>query len=166
VVWVGRLIDPIIPTVRDNNKGEPHPRFITRLCSIKGEVSTPLPFNTKKGKNKKMKKVAFGILAAGLIATGVQAQEVPSVLDGVSVSVGAERELETEVNSLYSSISLGVLSATTTFADTAADQASFSLNKFELDIEQPVGPVTVYVQNDFDKDFKHTETVIGGKITF
>jgi len=85
----------------------------------------------------------------------------------MSVAVGAERELEAEVNSLYGSVSMGAISVGTTLKDTALDSGSFNVSKYEVDVEQPLGShVSLYMKNDFDDGFKHSETVVGGKIKF
>jgi hypothetical protein len=83
-----------------------------------------------------------------------------------TVTVGAERELESEVNVLYGSIGYGITSLGATMEDTSTDSGKFNIQKYELDFAQPVGPLTVYMKNDFDDGFKHTETVVGAKITF
>ena len=51
--------------------------------------------------------------------------------------------------------------------DTAADTGAFEISKYEFDVVQPLGShVSLYVKNDFNDEFKHTETVVGGKINF
>lgn len=85
----------------------------------------------------------------------------------MSVAVGAERELEAEVNSLYGSVSMGAITLGTTMKDTAADSGSFNISKYEVDVVQPLGShVSLYMKNDFTDNFKHSETVVGGKIQF
>ena len=85
----------------------------------------------------------------------------------MSVAVGAERELEAEVNSIYSSVSMGAISLGTTMVDTPADSGSFNISKYEVDVVQPLGShVELYMKNDFTDSFKHSETVVGGKIKF
>lgn len=83
-----------------------------------------------------------------------------------TITVGAERELEAEVNVLYGSVGYGITSLGVTMEDTSIDSGQFNIQKYEVDFNQPVGLVTVYMQNDFDDGFKHTETVVGAKITF
>jgi len=85
----------------------------------------------------------------------------------VEVSVGAERELEAEVNTLYSQVGIGAITLGTTMKDTAKDTGAFEISKYEFDVEQPLGPfVSLYVKNDFTDELKHSETVVGGKVTF
>jgi|SRR5210317_1034219 len=99
---------------------------------------------------------ALALISSAAVAEGL----------GVTTTLGMERETEAEVNATYASVGLGAFTLGATMKDTAADQAKFNLNKIELDFAQPVGPVTLYIKNDFNDDFKHTETVIGGKVTF
>jgi len=85
----------------------------------------------------------------------------------MEVTVGAERELEAEVNSLYGSVSMGAITLGTTMKDTATDNGSFNITKYEVDVVQPLGAhVSLYFKNDFTDDLKHSETVVGGKVKF
>ena len=118
-----------------------------------------------------MKNTLIAGLALGLSTSVAMAEGLPTMPEitfpEVEVSVGAERALEAEVNSLYSSIAVGAITLGTTLEDTAADSGSFNVSKYEFDVEQPLGPnVVLYVENDFTDDFKHSETVVGGKIKF
>lgn len=104
------------------------------------------------------------LVTAGIILASTSA--IAAELDW-SASLGAERSTETEVNSLYGSVGLNNITIGTTFVDTAADQASFNVSKYEIDIVQPIGDyVSLYMKNDFDDDMKHSDTVVGTKITF
>ena len=38
--------------------------------------------------------------------------------------------------------------------------------RYEADFSHAVGEVTLYMKNDFTDEFKHSETVVGAKITF
>jgi len=121
-----------------------------------------------------MKKILIAGFALGLTSSVAMAEgdsmipKMPEVVfPEIDVTVGAERELEAEVNSLYTSLGIGAITLGVTAADTAADQMAFSVSKYEFDVEQPLGShVSVYVNNDFTNDFKHSETVVGGKIKF
>ena len=106
-----------------------------------------------------MKQLMFAGFALALTTSAASAE-------GLSASIGAERALESEVNTLYGSVGLGIATVGATMEDTAEDSGQFNITKYELDFSQPVGPVTLYMKNDFDDGFKHTETVIGGKISF
>ena len=106
-----------------------------------------------------MKQLMFAGFALALTTSAASAE-------GLSASIGTERALESEVNTLYGSVGLGIATVGATMEDTAENNAEFNIKKYEVDFSQPVGPVTVYMKNDFDDGFKHTETVIGGKISF
>jgi len=127
-------------------------------------------FDLKREKIK-MKTILIAGLALGLSTSVAMAEGLPTMPEitfpEVEVSVGAERALEAEVNTLYSSIGIGAITLGTTLEDTATNTGSFNVSKYEFDIEQPLGPnVKLYVENDFTDDFKHSETIVGGKITF
>lgn len=82
-------------------------------------------------------------------------------------TIGAERNTETEINSIYSSVDFGQLELGVTMEDTVADNAKFNATKYEVDFTQPItDTVTMYIKTDFDEDMKHDSTVIGGKVTF
>lgn len=89
----------------------------------------------------------------------------------LSNTIGAERKTEAQTNHLYTdtTISEGPLALTfgLNWADTAADNGDFNFTTGEVDISYAVNDsLTVYVNSDFDDDFKHTETVVGGKVKF
>lgn len=84
-----------------------------------------------------------------------------------SVTLGAERSTESEVNTLYGSFGISNITLGAALEDTAANNGQFNISKYELDLNQPIwGGVSLYMENDFGDDFKHTDTVIGAKITF
>jgi hypothetical protein len=117
-------------------------------------------FLTKIREKYKMKKLLATLLVVMPLTAFAEEVTKPSI------TVGAERELEAEVNVLYGSVGYGITSVGITAEDTAIDSGQFNIQKYEVDFNQPVGPVTVYMKNDFDDGFKHTETVVGAKITF
>jgi len=108
-----------------------------------------------------MKQLALAGFALILSTSAASAEGI-----NLSTTVGAERALESEVNTLYGSVGLGIATVGATMEDTAENNAEFNIKKYEVDFSQPVGPVTLYMKNDFDDGFKHTETVVGGKISF
>jgi hypothetical protein len=110
-----------------------------------------------------MKRVILSTLAMGLIATSAMAEDA---IQWPTATIGAERELEAEVNVVYGSIGYGITSLGVSMEDTASTSGQFNVQKYELDFNQPVGPVVLYMKNDFDDGFKHSETVVGAKITF
>jgi hypothetical protein len=110
-----------------------------------------------------MKKFIFAMIIATFSA--------PALADGISTVVGAERKMEAETNHIYTDFSAtsGSMGATVGFnwADTAADNANFNFTSAEIDTSYTISDnLTLYVNNDWDNDFKHTETVIGGKFKF
>jgi hypothetical protein len=112
-----------------------------------------------------MTKTIFAAAIVAAFTTPAFAEEA-ATFEWPEVTVGAERELEAEVNSLYASAALGPVSVGTTAKDTATSSGSFNITKYEIDISQPIGAVTLYMKNDFNDDLKHSETVVGGKISF
>ena len=89
----------------------------------------------------------------------------------LSTTIGAERKTEAETNHLYTDITVseGALASTLGFnwADTAEDNGDFNFTTAEIDFSYTINEtVTLYVNNDFNDDFKHTETVVGGKVKF
>ena len=119
-----------------------------------------LNFNNWR-KQKKMKILTAGI-ALALLTTVAHAEDKL-----FETTIGAERNTETEINSIYSSVDFGQLELGVTMEDTVADNAKFNATKYEVDFTQPItDTVTMYIKNDFDEDMKHDSTVIGGKVTF
>jgi hypothetical protein len=111
-----------------------------------------------------MKKVMVALFAAGF-ASAANAEST------ITTTVGVERNLDTEVNEIYfgPSIASGdfTLGVTTKMVDTTADQGAFNVNSSDIDIKYAVTDnISVYMENDFDADFKQTATIVGGKISF
>lgn len=106
-----------------------------------------------------MKKTLTLGLALALTSSVAMAEGL-----GITTTVGAERALDAEKNSVFGSVSIANITAGATFANQADD--TFGLDKVELDVSHKIGEVTLYVNNDFNSDFKHSETVIGAKISF
>ena len=103
-----------------------------------------------------------------IMAAAMSLAATTAMAEGLSTTIGAERATEAEVNTLFGSVGYGMLSLGATMADTSADQGEFNITKYEIDLVQPIGEtgVSVNMKNDFDDGFNHSETVIGGKITF
>jgi len=108
-----------------------------------------------------MKKILIPALALGFISTAASAE---GIIPGVTATIGAERALEAESNSVFGSVALENIEVGATISDTAT--TDFELEKIEMDTHYEIKGVTLYLENDFDKDFKHAETVIGAKISF
>ena len=111
-----------------------------------------------------MKNVSIILLPSVLLSTPAFSEE--SVMDNIDVTLGAERNLEAETNAIYGSVGLGVITVGATMEDTSADSGKFNISKYEIDSEHEIAGLTVYMENDFDDGFKHTETTIGAKIKF
>lgn len=103
-----------------------------------------------------------------IMAAAMSLAATTAMAEGISTTIGAERATEAEVNTLYGSVGYNMLSLGATMEDTTSDQGDFNITKYEIDLVQPVGDsgVSIYMKNDFNDSFNHTETVIGGKITF
>jgi len=114
--------------------------------------------------SKIMKNVSIMLLSSVLLSTPAFSEE--SVMDNIDVTLGAERNLEAETNAIYGSVGLGVITVGATMEDTSADSGKFNISKYEIDSEHEIAGLTVYMENDFDDGFKHTETTIGAKIKF
>jgi uncharacterized Zn finger protein len=121
-------------------------------------------YQKTKTKESRMKKSILGAILFVASINPAVAEE--NAIEWPSVTIGAERALESEVNTLYTSTSLGPASIGVTLEDTAADTGNFSIAKYEADFEHAIGGVTLYMENDFTDEFKHSETVVGAKITF
>lgn len=111
-----------------------------------------------------MKKIIATVFALGL-TTSAYAE------DNFSISLGGERNLESEVNTLYINpvVTSGniSISAQGNIEDTAAKNGSFSWASTDLDISyNMLDHISIYVENNFNSDFKHTSTIVGGKVTF
>ena len=77
-------------------------------------------------KGKTMNKMIITTLALVLSSGSVMAE---GLVDGVDITVGAERELEAEVNSVYGSVGMGAITVGATMVDTAADSGKFNISE-------------------------------------
>mgnify|MGYP005992847349 CR=1 FL=1 len=106
-----------------------------------------------------------------IIGAAIAAFTIPALAADTSTTFGIERKLESETNHIYYDlgVSEGALGATFGFnwADTVTDNGDFNFSSAEVDLSYGVNDLlTIYVNNDFDDDLKHTETVVGGKVKF
>jgi len=104
-------------------------------------------------------------IATAVIASSAHAESV------ITTTIGAERNLDTEINKLYfgPSIASGDFSLDTTvnMVDTTADNMKFNMESVDIDLDYSVtSNITLYIENAFDQDIKHSATVVGGKIKF
>lgn len=106
-----------------------------------------------------------------IIGAALAAFSLPALAADTSTTFGVERKLEAETNHIYTdfAVSEGALGAALGFnwADTTEDSGQFNFTTMEVDFSYAVNDtVTWYINNDFNDDLKHTETVVGGKVKF
>lgn len=109
--------------------------------------------------------------ALALMASVASADTTVSSPAGMDIKpyIGLERALEAEKNKLYlgATTSLGMLNlkVQTNVVDTAA--ASWAYTGMDLDLSTSVSDnVSLFMNNDIDKDWKRSETTIGVKVSF
>jgi len=119
-------------------------------------------------KNNK-KKIAVGVAIVAAVLAWSLFKPAPAEAADVDFTIGAERKVEAETNAMYldSHVELfagiGATSGVNYDVDSDGD-ASF--NSFELDFDKSIGGATLYVNNDFDVNLDHTESVVGFKYKF
>ena len=122
----------------------------------------------------KINKKTVGLGVAIIIALGILwsvLKPTPAEALDVDFTVGAERKVEAETNAMYLdshvklfNTGIGVTSGLNYDVD---DNMDATFNNFELDFDKAVGESgTLYVNNDFDVNLDHTETVVGFKYKF
>ena len=85
----------------------------------------------------------------------------------VGSTIGYERAMEGDTQSVYGSIELGPVELGATFTDNlAVEGIQFDNAGYDLNLSQDIGWVTVYANNAIDEDFALTETTIGLKWSF
>ena len=109
------------------------------------------------------------LLPLGIVATfiggSVSAMEL-------SNSVSFERNINTEINKFSTSSGISFesgfdIAAGVSLVDTKADQGSFDFGEVELDLGYTItDSISLFIKNDFDKDFKHDDTVVGISFSF
>lgn len=107
-----------------------------------------------------MRKILTTAFALSLITSAAMAYERPTL------NLGVERSLETEVNSLSVGSDFGPFGLTTNWEDTAEDNFAFNISGIDVDVSHGVGPMTVYMNNDFDSGLKHDDTTVGISFSF
>jgi hypothetical protein len=107
-----------------------------------------------------MRSILATALAIATLSTGAMAFERPTL------NLGVERSLETEVNSLSVGSDFGPFGLTTNWEDTAEDNFAFNISGIDVDVSHDVGPMTVYMNNDFDSGLKHDDTSVGVSFKF
>ena len=120
-----------------------------------------------------MTKKTVGLGVAVIIALGILwsvLKPAPAEAADVDFTIGAERKIEAETNAMYldSHIELFAgIGATSGVNYDIDNDMNATFNSFELDFDKDVGTnASLYVNNDFDVNLDHTETVIGFKYKF
>ena len=121
----------------------------------------------------KMTKKKMGLGVAIIIALGILwsvLKPAPAEAADVDFTIGAERKVEAETNAMYldSHVKLwGGIGATSGVNYDVDNNMNATFNSFELDFDKDIGAnASLYVNNDFDVNLDHTETVIGFKYKF
>tara|TARA_B100000902_G_scaffold347514_1_gene354858 strand:+ start:600 stop:968 length:369 start_codon:yes stop_codon:yes gene_type:complete len=118
---------------------------------------------------KKQMGLGVAIIAALVILWSVF-KPAPAEAADVDFTFGAERKVEAETNAMYldSHVDLWAgIGATSGLNYDVDDNMNATFNSFELDFDKDIGErASVYVNNDFDVNLDHTETVIGFKLKF
>ena len=130
--------------------------------------------NRKKGdKRMKMTKKQMGLgvaIIAALVILWSVFKPAPAEAADVDFTFGAERKVEAETNAMYldSHVELFAgIGATSGVNYDIDNDMNATFNSFELDFDKDVGTnASLYVNNDFDVNLDHTETVIGFKYKF
>ena len=122
---------------------------------------------------KKLWKNKWTWVAVAVIAIAAWSMWKPAPAEAAEVdfTIGAERKVEAETNAMYldSHIELwGGIGATSGLNYTVDDDLDATFNNWELDFSKDIGNTgaTVYLNNDFDVNLDHTESVIGFKFKF
>ena len=120
-----------------------------------------------------MTKKKMGLGVAIIIALGILwsvLKPAPAEAADVDFTIGAERKVEAETNAMYldSHVKLwGGIGATSGVNYDVDNDMNATFNSFELDFDKDIGANgSLYVNNDFDVNLDHTETVIGFKYKF
>ena len=121
----------------------------------------------------KMTQKKMGLGVAIIIALGILwsvLKPAPAEAADVDFTIGAERKVEAETNAMYldSHVKLwGGIGATSGVNYDVDNDMNATFNSFELDFDKDIGAnASLYVNNDFDVNLDHTETVIGFKYKF
>ena len=121
--------------------------------------------------NISKKKVGLGVaIVAAVVILWSVLKPAPAEAAEVGFTLGAERKVEAETNAMYldSHVKLwGGIGATSGVNYDVDNDMNATFNSFELDFDKDIGAnASLYVNNDFDVNLDHTETVIGFKYKF
>ncbi len=118
------------------------------------------------------KKWAIGAaVVVAIIALWSVMKPTPAEALDVDFTIGAERKIEAETNAMYLDSHVELwntgIGATSGVNYDVDDNMNATFNSFELDFDKNIGEnATLYVNNDFDVNLDHTETVVGFKYKF
>ena len=118
------------------------------------------------------KKAVLGVaIVVAIWALWSVLKPAPAEALEVDFTIGAERKMEAETNAMYLDSHVDLwntgIGATSGVNYDVDDNMNATFNSFELDFDKSIGEnASLYVNNDFDVNLDHTETVIGFKYKF
>ncbi len=118
------------------------------------------------------KKAVLGVaIVVAIWALWSVLKPAPAEALEVDFTIGAERKMEAETNAMYLDSHVDLwntgIGATSGVNYDVDDNMNATFNSFELDFDKSIGEnAAIYVNNDFDVNLDHTETVIGFKYKF
>ena len=117
------------------------------------------------------KKWAIGAAIVVIIALWSVMKPTPAEALDVDFTIGAERQIEAETNAMYLDSHVELwntgIGATSGVNYDVDNNMNATFNSFELDFDKSIGEnASLYVNNDFDVNLDHTETVVGFKYNF
>ena len=119
---------------------------------------------------KKKWTIGAAIVVAVIVLWSVLKPTPAEALD-VDFTIGAERKIEAETNAMYLDSHVDLwntgIGASSGVNYDVDNNMNATFNSFELDFDKSIGEnASLYVNNDFDVNLKHTETVVGFKYNF
>jgi len=118
------------------------------------------------------KKAVLGVaIVVAIWALWSVMKPAPAEALEVDFTIGAERKIEAETNAMYLDSHVDLwntgIGATSGVNYDVDDNMNATFNSFELDFDKSIGEnASLYVNNDFDVNLDHTETVVGFKYKF
>ena len=118
------------------------------------------------------KKAVLGVaIVVAIWALWSVMKPAPAEALEVDFTIGAERKMEAETNAMYLDSHVDLwntgIGATSGVNYDVDDNMNATFNSFELDFDKSIGEnASLSVNNDFDVNLDHTETVIGFKYKF
>jgi len=122
----------------------------------------------------KINKKTVGLGVAIIIALGILwsvLKPTPAAALDVDFTIGAERKVEAETNSMYLDSHVELwntgIDATSGINYDVDSNMNATFKNFELDFSKDITEnSSLYVNNDFDVNLDHTETVVGFSYKF